>query len=80
MAFDSVIKGGNIVTPSGSFIGDIGIVGEHIAALGQQLDSAGARIIDATGHHVLPGTIDVHVHLELPFCGTVSAEDRKSVV
>ena len=78
MAFDSVIRGGNIVTPSGSFIGDVGIVGEHIAALGEQLDSSGARVIDATGHHVLPGTIDVHVHLELPFCGTVSADDYRS--
>ncbi len=78
MAFDSVIKGGNIVTPSGSFIGDIGIVGEHIAALAEELDSTGARVIDAVGHHVLPGAIDVHVHLELPFCGTVSADDYRS--
>ncbi len=78
MAFDSVITGGNIVTPSGSFIGDIGIVGEHIAALGEKLDTAGAHVIDAVGHHVLPGAIDVHVHLELPFCGTVSADDYRS--
>ena len=78
MAFDCVIKGGNVVTPSGSFIGDLGIVGEHIVALAEELDSTGARVIDAVGHHVLPGAIDVHVHLELPFCGTVSADDYRS--
>ena len=78
MSFDSVIKGGNVVTPSGSFIGDLGIVGEHIVALAEELDSTGARVIDAVGHHVLPGAIDVHVHLELPFCGTVSADDYRS--
>src|SRR6185437_13496799 len=34
-----------------------------------------AEVIDATGRYVLPGVIDVHVHLELPFCGTVSSDD-----
>ena len=38
----------------------------------------GAEVIDATGHHVIPGVLDVHVHLELPFCGTVSADDYRS--
>jgi dihydropyrimidinase len=35
-------------------------------------------VIDARGHHVIPGVLDVHVHLELPFCGTVSADDYRS--
>lgn len=76
--FDTVIKGGNVVTPAGSFTGDIGISGERIAALGEQLDTTGARVIDAKGHHVIPGVLDVHVHLELPFCGTVSSDDYLS--
>jgi dihydropyrimidinase len=76
--FDTVIKGGNVVTPGGSFAGDVGIKGEKIAALGEQLDAAGARVIDAKGHHVIPGVLDVHVHLELPFCGTVSSDDYRS--
>ena len=78
MRFDTIVKGGTVVTPSGTFVGDIGITGETIAALGASLDSDGAEIIDATGHLVLPGALDVHVHLELPFCGTVSADDYRT--
>ena len=78
MRFDSVVQGGNVVTPGGAFIGDVGIVGEKIVAVGARLDTTGARVISATGHHVIPGVLDVHVHLELPFCGTVSADDYVS--
>ncbi len=78
MRFDTVVKGGNVVTPGGTYTGDIGIVGEKIAALGAGLDTEGAKVIDATGHHVIPGVLDVHVHLELPFCGTVSADDYRT--
>ena len=78
MKFDRIVRNGNVVTPGGSFTGDIGIVGEKIAALGAGLDTDGADVIDATGHHVIPGVLDVHVHLELPFCGTVSADDYRT--
>ena len=78
MQFDRVIRGGNVVTPGGIFVGDVGISGEKITALGTDLDTAGADIVDATGHHVIPGVLDVHVHLELPFCGTVSSDDYVS--
>jgi len=78
MRYDLVIKGGNVVTPAVTFIGDVAIRGEQIVALGSELDGDGARVIDARGHHVIPGVLDVHVHLELPFCGTVSADDYRS--
>jgi dihydropyrimidinase len=79
MRFDRIVKGGSVVTPAGSFVGDVGIVGEKIAALATELEPAqGTEVIDATGHHVLPGVLDVHVHLELPFCGTVSADDYRT--
>src|SRR6476646_1144139 len=78
MQFDTVIKNGNVVTPAGSFTGDVGIRGETIVALGDSLDTTGANVIDARGHHVIPGVLDVHVHLELPFCGTVSADDYRT--
>src|SRR5215207_444440 len=78
MRFDKVITGGDVVTPGGTFTGDVGIVGEKIAALGTALDTDGAQVIDARGYHVIPGVLDVHVHLELPFCGTVSADDYRS--
>ena len=78
MRFDRIVKGGTVVTSGGTFTGDIGIVGEKIVALGAGLDTQGADVIDASGHHVIPGVLDVHVHLELPFCGTVSADDYRS--
>ncbi|MES2178351.1 MAG: dihydropyrimidinase [Gemmatimonadota bacterium] len=78
MKFDRIVRNGNVVTPGGTFIGDVGIVGEKIAALGANLDTGSADVIDATGHHVIPGVLDVHVHLELPFCGTVSADDYRT--
>lgn len=76
--FDRIIKGGNVVTPAGSYTGDVGITGEKISALAADLDANGAQIIDAKGHHVIPGVLDVHVHLELPFMGAVSADDYRT--
>ena len=78
MKFDTVVKSGNVVTPAGAFVGDVGIAGGKIVALGADLDAGGAEVIDARGHHVIPGVLDVHVHLELPFCGTVSADDYRT--
>jgi len=75
---DTIIKGGNVVTSAGTFEGDIGITGEKISALGANLEAKGAQVIDATGHHVIPGVLDVHVHLELPFMGAVSADDYRT--
>jgi dihydropyrimidinase len=77
--FDTIVRGGNVVTPAGTFVGDVGISGEKISALGVKLDDGrGTKVIDAAGHHVIPGVLDVHVHLELPFCGTVSADDYRT--
>ncbi len=78
MRFDKVVKDGNVVTPGGVVVGDIGIVGEKIAAVGLGLDATGAAVIDAAGHHVIPGVLDVHVHLALPFMGAVSADDYRT--
>ena len=79
MTFDTIVKGGNVVTPGGSSIADIGISGEKIAAIGPSLEGgAQTRVIDAKGHHVIPGVLDVHVHLELPFMGAVSADDYRT--
>jgi dihydropyrimidinase len=79
MRLDRIVKGGTVVTPAGTFVGDVGIAGEKVTALGGDLEAGpGTDVIDATGHHVLPGILDVHVHLELPFCGTVSADDYRT--
>src|SRR5258705_11068006 len=79
MKLDRIIKGGNVVTPAGTFTGDIGIAGEKIAALAVGLEPGpGTQVIDATGHHVLPGVLDVPWPLALPSCGPVSAHDHST--
>lgn len=80
MKLDTIIRGGTLVTADQTFKADVGIAGERIAALGADLakSSPGARVIDAAGRYVIPGGLDVHVHLALPFCGTVSADDYDS--
>ena len=77
MAFDKIITGGQVVTPAGTVETDVAIRGEKIAAVGEGLAAVApdAETIDASGHYVIPGVLDVHVHLELPFCGTTSADD-----
>jgi dihydropyrimidinase len=76
MAYDKIIRGGTVVTPVGTVKADIAIKREKITAIGRALPADGARkIIDAKGHLVIPGVLDVHVHLDLPFCGTVSTDD-----
>lgn len=73
---DTIIKNGNIITSIDNYTADIAIKDGKIDAIGKNLDTAGAKeVIDATGKYVMPGAIDVHVHLELPFCGTVSKDD-----
>lgn len=71
---DLIIKNGTVVTDSETFKADIGISNGKIKIIGQDLNGAD-QIIDATGQYVMPGGLDVHVHLQLPFCGTVSADD-----
>jgi dihydropyrimidinase len=72
----TLIRGGTLVTADGEQRADLLMVGETIAAVGPALDApAGAQIIDAGGAYVMPGGIDPHTHMELPFMGTVASED-----
>jgi len=71
-----VIKNGTIVTATESYRADIGIDGETISLIGRDL--SGDEVIDATGMLVMPGGIDPHTHMELPFMGTVSADDFRT--
>src|SRR6478672_6729825 len=76
MAFDTIITGGTVATASDTFQADVAVEGDHIVALGLNLPRDNAkRIIDAKGKLVLPGGIDVHTHLDMPFGGTTSADD-----
>ena len=70
------IKGGTVVTAERTERADVLVDGEIIAAIGLDLDiPAGAEEIDAGGCLIMPGGIDPHTHMELPFMGTVASED-----
>ncbi len=71
--FDIVIKEGTIVTASDTYRADIGIKGEKIAEIGQDL--SGKETINAEGMLVFPGMIDGHTHMDMPFMGTSSSDD-----
>ncbi|HEV8132598.1 MAG TPA: dihydropyrimidinase [Acidobacteriota bacterium] len=74
----TLIKNGTIVTATDHYQGDLLIEDEKISVIAQSLDPKifnPEKTIDATGKYVLPGGIDVHTHLDMPFGGTTSADD-----
>src|SRR6516225_6709254 len=76
MTFDTLIVNRRVVTATDTYAGDIAINKGKIVAIGQGLPRQGAtRILDAAGKYVLPGGIDVHTHLDMPFGGTTSCDD-----
>ena len=71
-----LIRGGEVVTAERQFRADLLCAGGTIQAIGPDLEApAGAEIVDAGGLLVMPGGIDPHTHMELPFMGTVASED-----
>ena len=71
-----IIKGGTVVTAEQSFKADVYCENGRIAQVGLDLDTpAGVEVVDAGGQFVMPGGIDPHTHMQLPFMGTVASED-----
>ncbi|MDG1499656.1 MAG: dihydropyrimidinase [Planctomycetota bacterium] len=71
-----LIQNGTIVTALDTVVGDIRCEDGKIVAIGKGLETnASDEVIDASGQYVFPGGIDPHVHMEMPFMGTVSADD-----
>lgn len=73
--YDLVIKNGTIITAYSSFPADIAVKDGKISAISSNIEDDAAEIVDAKGKLVLPGAIDPHTHLAMPFGGTVSADD-----
>ena len=74
----TLIKNGTIVTAVDQYTGDVLVEDEKIAVIGVSLDIPAAnvdKVIDAAGKYVLPGGIDVHTHMDMPFGGATSADD-----
>src|SRR5687768_11647145 len=76
---DMIIKGGTVVSATGRTLADVLIDGESIAALlapgqAEATGIAADTVVDATGKYVIPGGIDAHTHMELPFGGTAASD------
>jgi dihydropyrimidinase len=74
----TLFKGGTIVNADSTTRADVLVDGERIAMIGESLDVAADRTIDATGKWVIPGGIDPHTHMELPFGGTFAKDTFES--
>ena len=74
--YDRILKGGTVVTADYSYEADVLVEGGKIVGIGPDLK--GDEVLDATGCYVMPGGIDPHVHLKMPFMGTHSADDFES--
>src|SRR5215217_1053822 len=73
-----MIKNGRIITAADDYVADVFIEGETVSAIGKNLPMKADQTIDAKAKLVIPGAIDPHVHMELPFGGTVSSDDFKT--
>ena len=70
-----LIAGGTVIGPSGPYAGDVLVDGETIAAVfAPGRGPADGETIDATGKYVIPGAIDAHTHMQLPFGGTEASD------
>ena len=70
-----LIKDGRVITATDDYVADVYVEGEKIRAIGQHLPMQADKTIDAGGKYVIPGGIDVHTHMDLPFGGTSSSDD-----
>jgi len=71
----TLIKSGRVVTAVDDYTADIFIEGETVTTIGKSLEMEADRVIDASGRLVIPGGIDPHTHMELPFGGTFASDD-----
>ncbi|MDR1815957.1 MAG: dihydropyrimidinase [Clostridiales Family XIII bacterium] len=79
MALELVFKNGRVVTDSAIFKADVGVRGGKIAEIAARIrPEAGTRVVDCAGKLVLPGAIDAHTHLAMPFGGTISTDDYET--
>ena len=74
----TLIKNGNVVTAVDNYFADILIEDDKVAVIGRSLDMETDRTIDASGMLVIPGGIDPHTHMELPFGGTFASDDFRT--
>ena len=72
---DLIIKNGTIVSPTATFKADVCVDNGKIVAITADAGTDADKVVDASGKMVLPGAIDAHTHLAMPFGGTISSDD-----
>jgi len=73
-----LLKNGLVVTSSGSCVADVFVEGDSIRSIGVGLSAKADETVDVSGKYILPGAIDPHTHIDMPFMGTTSADDWKT--
>ena len=73
-----LIKNGRIITASDDYVADVFIEGESVSAIDKKLERKADKEIDAKGLLVMPGGVDPHVHLDMPFMGTFSSDTHET--
>ena len=73
-----LFKGGTIVNATGRYVADVFADGDKIKAIGIDLDNPADEVVDAKGLYILPGAIDPHTHISMPFMGTYAQDDYQS--
>ena len=74
----TLIKNGNVITAADNYFADVLIEEDKVSVIGAKLEMAVDKVIDASGKLVIPGGIDPHTHMELPFGGTSSSDDFRT--
>src|SRR5207253_709352 len=67
-----------VITAADDYVADVYVEDERISLIGESLDQPADKVIDASGKYVLPGGVDPHTHLDMPFGGTVTIDDVES--
>src|SRR3954449_7601178 len=73
-----LIKGGRVITAADDYVADVFIEDERITLIGESLDMQADKVIDASGKYLLPGLVDPHTHLEMPWRGETTIDDFES--
>src|SRR3979409_47482 len=73
-----LIRNGRVVTAADDYVADLYVEDETITLIGESLDLQADKVIDAAGKYVLPGCVDPHTHVDMPFGGTVTIDDVES--
>jgi dihydropyrimidinase len=73
-----LFKGGTVVNAAGRYVADVFAEGDTIKAIGTDLDNPADEVVDAKGKYILPGAIDPHTHISMPFMGTSAQDDYET--